>query len=97
MTTKNPRGDRDRLIAARLGATFRARRLRLQLSQGQVVERVLGLSASGLSQIETGKRGEQLAVGMWIDLAKAVGWTLGELVRAAFPRGAEDDDPRLSQ
>lgn len=70
-------------IAAALGRTVRIAREKRVMTLTQLAERVEGLDPSLLAKMEKGLAGEKTPVAVWIDLARALGWTMGDLIRAA--------------
>jgi HTH-type transcriptional regulator/antitoxin HipB len=73
-------------IAATLGATVRARRRRLGISQAELGRRV-GLSQGRISEIERG-HGVGLPLEVWV----ALGIALGQPLAVSFSRPARPDD-----
>lgn len=72
---------RDRELAARLGAATRRLREKRHLSLEALAEHA-GIDKGQLGKIERGEGGT--SVGGWLDVASALGLTLGELFTMAF-------------
>jgi ribosome-binding protein aMBF1 (putative translation factor) len=77
------RKKRNREVAAKIGREVRARRAHLVMTQAQLASRVRGLDPSLLAKIERGEAGEKTPLGVWLDLAQALGWDLDRLLSAA--------------
>jgi ribosome-binding protein aMBF1 (putative translation factor) len=81
--TREIRKVRNQEVAAKLGATVRLRREKMVMTLAQLAARAEGLDPSLLAKMERGEAGEKTPVAVWIDLARALGWTMGDLIRAA--------------
>lgn len=70
-------------MARKLGEATRRRRLQRGETLEKVASRVPGLDVGALSRVERGQGGTRWSVSLWCDLARALGWTFAELIRAA--------------
>jgi transcriptional regulator with XRE-family HTH domain len=80
---RTEKAERDRELAARLGAATRRLREKRGLSLEELARRA-ALDKGQLGKVERGEGGT--SVGGWLDIARALGLTLGEFLTYAMKR-----------